>query len=74
MVGRTQMKKITDIVPHLIEDHLIISFSKKWVDLFSKIPEFEVLIDSKNRLVIISKDRIKRMIEQKITQERETNR
>ena len=52
------MKKITDIVPHLIEDHLIISLSKKWIDLFSKIPEFEVLIDSKNRLVIISKDRI----------------
>ena len=59
MVGRTQMKKITDIVPHLVEDHLIISLSKKWINLFSKIPEFEVLIDSKNRLVIISKDRIR---------------
>ena len=59
MVGPTQMKKITDIVPHLIEDHLIISFSKKWVELFSKIPEFEVLIDSNNKLVIISKDGIK---------------
>ncbi len=65
------MKKITEIVPHLVEDHLIISFSKKWVDLFSKIPEFEVLIDSKNKLVIISKDRIRRISnEEKTKRER----
>jgi len=74
MVGRTQMKKITDVVPHLIEDHLIISLSKKWIGLFSNFPEFEVKIDSNNRLVIISKDRIRRISnEEKTKRERYEN-
>lgn len=45
-------KLITKITPYLFEEYLIIPLHKKWIDVFQKIPEFEVKIDSNNRLVL----------------------
>ena len=59
MVGRTQMKKISHITSYLFENQLIISLSKDWMKTFGGLPQFDVFIDSKNKLVIISKDRIR---------------
>jgi len=36
------LKKITKLKPFLFEDWLIISFSKDWINFFSKIPTFDV--------------------------------
>jgi len=44
---------IQKITPYFFEDNLIISMSKDWIGVFRKIPEFEVRIDSKGRLVLI---------------------
>lgn len=50
------MKTLESVIPHFFEDRLIISLSKEWVDIFGKIPEFKVFIDSKNRLTLQSKE------------------
>ena len=49
------MKKISEVKSFLFDNHIILSFSKDWIDVFKEIPEFEVMIDSKNRLHLISK-------------------
>ena len=46
-------KKLGKTSPYFFEDNLIISMSKDWIGVFRKIPEFEVMIDSKGRLVLI---------------------
>ena len=45
-------KKLGIISPHIFDDFLIISFSKQWISLNGKIPQFTVRIDCKNKLVI----------------------
>ena len=42
----------------LFENSLIISLSKDWLNYFSKIPEFDVIIDNKGRLCITSQEKI----------------
>jgi hypothetical protein len=58
--GRTDLTKITTIRPLLFDDNLIIAFSKQWLDMFSKIPEFEVSIDGKGRLCLVSMESAKK--------------
>ena len=48
------MKKIATVTPTLFDDFLIISFNKKWIDVWGKIPEFDVFSDGKT-LKITSK-------------------
>jgi len=55
MVGRTQMKKISHITSYLFESQLIISLSKDWMKTFGGLPQFDVFIDEKNRLHLVSK-------------------
>ena len=55
MVGRTQMKKISHITSYLFESQLIISLSRDWMKTFGGLPQFDVFIDEKNRLHLVSK-------------------
>lgn len=41
------------ISPILFEDKLLISFSKEWLKIFGKIPDFDVIIDKDNRLHLV---------------------
>lgn len=52
--GQIDMTKIGTIQPLLFDENLIIALSNKWVDEFTKIPEFDVIIDNEGRLCIIS--------------------
>jgi len=47
------MMKLSKIKPYLFENYLIIAFSKDWIDIFDEIPQFEVFIDKKKRLVLV---------------------
>jgi len=47
------MKSIIKVSPYVFEDHLIIAFDKKWLQIFSEVPYFEVTIDKNNRLVLV---------------------
>ena len=49
------MKKLSHIISYLFENHLLISFSKDWINTCNGLPEFDVMIDSNNRLHLISK-------------------
>ena len=46
------------VTPHLFENNLIISLSKDWITLFDKIPQFIVKVNSKNKLVIETIERV----------------
>ena len=50
------MKKISEVKSCLFDNHIILSFSQDWLNAFSKLPEFDVLIDDRNRLQLISKE------------------
>ncbi len=52
------MTSIGTVKPLLFDQSLIISLSKDWLTNFSKIPEFDVKIDNKGRLCIISQEKI----------------
>lgn len=40
------------VKPLLWENHLLLSFDSKWIDVFGFIPSFEVIIE-KGRLVLL---------------------
>ena len=42
----------------LFENSLILSLSKDWLTCFSKIPEFDVMINDKDRLCITSQEKV----------------
>ena len=64
--GKEMMnKQIGTIAPFFFEDRLLIALSKDWINVFEKLPNFEIKIDSSNRLNITSKDRIKKQKEKK---------
>ena len=54
------MKRLSDITSYLFEDYIIISLTKDWITVFKGLPEFEVRIDDKDRLHLISKQVIKK--------------
>lgn len=47
-----KQKTIGAITPYLIDDHLIISLDKSWIQLFNKIPEFVAILDKEGRLIL----------------------
>ena len=53
------MNKIATTTCHLFENYLIISLTCKWIDVFGRIPEFDVSIDSDDKLRLTSIDCIK---------------
>ncbi|MBT7780530.1 MAG: hypothetical protein HN756_01560 [Nitrosopumilus sp.] len=42
----------------LFDGFLLLSFTNSWVNVFGKIPEFEIFIDKKGKLNIISKETV----------------
>jgi len=53
------MKKIQTIQPFEFEDKLILSLDRQFLKYFIKFPEFDVYIDSKNHLIIKSREQIR---------------
>jgi len=47
------MKKICEVTPFLFNDHLVISFSKDWLQFFEKFPKFTAKIDNQSRLILV---------------------
>jgi len=48
------MKNLGTYDSFLFEEHILISLDKKWIEIFGEIPKFEVKIDKKGKLHIIS--------------------
>ncbi len=59
--GRIDMTRIGTTSCHLFENYLIISLASNWIEVFGKIPEFDVVIDSDDKLRLTSTDCINRM-------------
>jgi hypothetical protein len=53
------MKKFITIKPYYFDDSIILSLTKNWLNQFDMIPNFDVFIDAKNKLHLISKQKIK---------------
>lgn len=54
------MIRLGTVKPLLFDQNLIISLSKEWINKFSRIPIFNVIIDKRGRLCIISEEGLKR--------------
>ena len=54
------MIRLGTISPLIFQDSLIISLTKDWINHFQSVPKFDVSIDKKGRLLLISKDFIKK--------------
>lgn len=50
------MTRLGTISPLIFQDSLIISLTKDWINYFQSVPKFDVSIDKKGRLLLISKD------------------
>jgi len=50
------MTSLGTISPLIFSDSLIIGLTKDWINHFQSVPKFDVSIDKKGRLCIISKD------------------
>lgn len=44
------MKKIGQANTFLFEDHIILSFSKDWIEQFGELPKFDILLDDSGKL------------------------
>lgn len=54
------MTRLGTISPLLFEESLIIALAKDWINHFQSVPKFDVSIDKKGRLCIISEEGLKR--------------
>jgi len=52
------MTHLGTVKPLLFERSLIISLTQEWLDHFGKMPKFDVSIDKKGRLCIISSEEV----------------
>lgn len=52
-MGGKKLKKIGKVSPYLFGDHLVIALSKDWINVTNSVPEFLVIIDDSDRLVLI---------------------
>ncbi len=57
--GRIDLNKITTTTCHLFENYLLISLTSNWIEVFGRIPQFDVMIDSDDKLRLTSTDCIK---------------
>jgi hypothetical protein len=58
--GRIDLVNLETITPLLFEQCLIIALAKDWIEQFSSIPQFDVSIDKKGKLCIISTEALRR--------------
>lgn len=56
--GRIDLTNLKTITPLLFEENLIISFAKDWINQFSEIPKFSVMINNNGKLCLTSIDSI----------------
>jgi len=52
------MNKLGTISPLIFENSLIIALTKDWINHFQSVPKFDVSIDKKGRLCIISSEEV----------------
>jgi len=48
------MRVLGKVQSYLFDEHVIVSFDKKWIDLFGGLPVFKIIIDDKGRLCLQS--------------------
>ena len=48
------MEKIGEFGSFLFEGYIVILLHKEWLDLFGEIPRFEIKLDNKRKLCIVS--------------------
>jgi len=51
-------KKICEVTPYILEGRILLSFSASWITLLKCIPTFDVFLDEKGRIILISKQKI----------------
>jgi len=47
------MKKVGHVKSYMFDEYFLISFSKRWLDLIDRKPEFDVFLD-KGRIHLVS--------------------
>ena len=58
--GKTDLTNLGTVSPLLFEQSLIIVLAKDWINQFSSVPQFDVSINKKGKLCIISTEELKR--------------
>ena len=53
------MKKISEIKSYLFENHIILAFSQDWLNVFKEMPGFDVFVDDRNKIHLVSKQTVK---------------
>jgi len=52
------MRKFASIKPFYFDNSILIAITKNWINQFNSIPEFDAFIDSKNKMHLISKQKV----------------
>jgi len=52
------MRKFASIKSFYFDDSILFSITKNWINQFNGMPEFDVFIDSKNKMHLISKQKV----------------
>jgi hypothetical protein len=52
------MRKFASIKPFYFDDSILFSITKNWINQFNNMPEFDAFIDSKNKMHLISKQKV----------------
>lgn len=58
--GGNVTKTSLQVIPYLWENHLLIFFDSKWVEVYNGIPKFSVFIDEDKKLHLVSVEEVKR--------------
>lgn len=53
------MRKIGTVTPYMIDDYLVVSLSRNWVNIYQSIPTFDVFLDEKNRMHLVISENMK---------------
>jgi len=53
------LRKLARIKPFQFENRLLIALDARWIKAFDGFPEFDVTIDSQNRLRLVSTQKIR---------------
>ena len=48
------MKELGKVQSYLFDEHVIVSFDKKWINLFGGLPVFRIIIDDEGKLCLQS--------------------
>lgn len=48
------MKELGKVQSYLFDEYVIVSFDKKWINLFGGLPVFKIIIDDEGRICLQS--------------------